>query len=109
MEHVKKKATCADDAIDRLEQHFLGLRARRVKEEVWEALTFEFVKQSYAYKIESITNEAILNSLMEQVTELANIRMSPRTDEVVSGKIIAAVKKTDTFKVVYENPPRDLE
>ena len=109
VEHVKAKATSPDDAIERLEKHFLGRRTRMVNDDVWDALTFDLVMQTRVFKKESTTNEDALNDLVDQVSDLSDIRSSPGSELVRAAKIIAAVKDCDIFKVVCQNPPCDLE
>eukprot|EP00171_Calliarthron_tuberculosum_P022600 IDg22600t1 len=109
MDYVKPKAKSAEDAIDRLEIHFLSNRAKRVNDEVWNELSFKFVKQKREFEKLPSTNEACLNDLLAQIGDLADMRTSPANDAVVTAKVIAAVRDIDTFSIVCQNPPDGLQ
>ena len=46
--------------IDSLETHFLGNRAKHVNDEIWEELSYEFVKKKLSSENAPITHEAVL-------------------------------------------------
>lgn len=109
MDRLKDSCKSADEAIENLEKHFLGQRAKRVNDEVWHELSFQFVKQSREMKGISISNDEVLNDLFVQITNLSDMRTGPGSDDIVCGKIISSVREVRIFAVVCQNPPEDLQ
>lgn len=64
MDVVKHHASNVEDAIQMLEEHFLGERAKRVNDEVWLELSFEFVKSSRQIHGKDTTYEGVLNDFL---------------------------------------------
>lgn len=109
MDYVKPVAKSAEDAIDQMEAHFLSNRAKRVNDEIWNELSFKFVKKKREFDKLPSTNEECLNDLLSQIGDLADMRTSPGNDSVVTAKVIAAVRDIETFTIVCQNPPDGLQ
>lgn len=109
MDHVKLNAKDIAEAIDMLENQFLGHRAKRVNDEVWNELSFDFVRKTRESKQMTITNEETLNDLFVQITNLSDMRTGPGSDIIVIGKIISSVRDIPIFSVVCQNPPEKTQ
>ena len=86
--------------------HFLGNRAKRVNDEIWEELSYEFVKKKLSSENAPITHEAVLGHLLAQITDLSDIRTGPGSDNIIMAKTIAAVRNENIYSVVCQNPPK---
>eukprot|EP00171_Calliarthron_tuberculosum_P022068 IDg22068t1 len=109
MDHVRPIAKSIEDAIERLENHFLSNRAKRVNDEIWNELSFQFIKQKREFEKLPKTNEICLNDLLAQIGDLADMRTGPGDEAVITAKTIAAVRDIDTFSIVCQNPPEKLQ
>jgi len=98
-----------EDAIQLLECHFLDDRAKRVNDEVWLELTFKFVKSKRIMLNKEVSHESVLNDLLNQVSELADMRTGSGSEADVMAKTISAVREVDAFSHVCRNPPKGLQ
>jgi len=105
MDVVENEAESASDAIERLESHFLGKRARRVNDEVWHDLSFENVLSKRAAASLDTSHENVLNDLLGRIAMLADIRTGSSSETDVMAKTIAAVRDVEAFVHVCKNPP----
>ena len=108
-DNVKNIAKSPQEAIEMLEKHFLGQRAKRVNDETWEELSYKFVRQKLEYEKKNANHESCLNFLITQITELADIRTGPGNNTTVFAKIISATRDEPTFKEICLNPPEDIQ
>ena len=106
---VRDTASCVDEAIDLLEAHFLGHRARRVNDEIWDNLSYDFMMKKYGTENKTIRHEAVLKDLLCQIADLADIRTGPGSDTIIMAKTIAAVRNIDVYSVVCQNPPAKVQ
>ncbi len=107
--HIKNTATNPENALQILESQVLGHRAKRVNNEVWNDLSSDFVKQSRSFKKLSSTNDDILSDLINQISDMSDMRTSPGSDEIIMGKLISSVRSNAIFSVVCQNPPDKIE
>lgn len=96
---MKKVKTC-EEAVNKLESHFLDPRAERVNDEVWEELSFEFVKKKGLFLKKSTIHEAVLEDVINQISELADMRTGPASDSIIYAKTLSSVRGTDAFKEI---------
>ena len=108
-DNIRGVANTIEEAIDILENHFLGQRARRVNDEIWSEISYEYVKKKSAAENKSSFHEAVLSELLTQITYLSDIRTGPGSDNIIMAKTIAAVCKILIFSVVYQNPPDNMQ
>lgn len=106
---IRETARTVEEVIDLLEAHFLGHRARRVNDEIWESLSYEFVKKTRHSRKETTTHEHILADLLEQIADLSDIRTGPGSDTIIMAKTISAVRDVDVYSTVCQNPPSILQ
>lgn len=90
-------------ALFTLESHFLDMRARRVKNEVWDELTFLFVKQKRAYNQLSTTYEDVLKDLSTQIIELSDMRIGSHSDADTIAKTLSSVRGIPAFEGIFAN------
>lgn len=93
--------------IDLLEVHFLGHRAKRVNDEIWDELMYNFVQQKRCSSGLSVEHGRVLSDLLEQISDFTDVRTVPGSDSFIIGKTISAVRNVDIFKVVCQNPPQE--
>lgn len=98
---VRAIATCADEAIDLLGNRFLGHRAKRVNEEIWDELTYNFVLKKRSASGFLVEYERVLSDLFEQIADLADMRTGPGSDSIIIAKTISAVQNVETSSRLY--------
>lgn len=108
-DQIKSVVASADDAVHMLEIHFLGKRAKRVNDEIWHELSFDFVKKQRASRQQSNTFIDVLNDLIDQIINLSDMRTSAGSDDVIIEKVLFSVRQESTFSVVCQNPPAELQ
>lgn len=91
---IRETAAIVGEVIDLLEAHFLGHRAKRVNDDVWDELSYQLVASKRKQEGKSATHEDILGDLLDQVADLADIRTGPGCDSIIMAKSIAAVRLT---------------
>ena len=84
-------------------------RAKRVNEEVWLELTFDFVKSKGENLNKEVTHEAIFNDLLNQISGLADMRTGSGNSADVMAKTISAVRGVDAFSHVCRNSLEGLQ
>lgn len=99
---------CAEEAIDLLESHYLNHRAKRVNDEVWDCLTYEFVRRQRSARGHSTEHEKTLSDLIERTTDLSDMRTGPGSDQVIMAKTLATVRGVSIYQTIYENPPEKI-
>ncbi len=99
----------ADGVVDRLEQHFLHSRARRINEERWNALTYQLVRSRQLAESPQgaqISHESTLNLLFNEIDTLSDLCVyTGRDDESILIKIISAVRTVDLYRPIFLQPP----
>lgn len=105
---IRHTARTVAEVIDLLEAHFLGHRARRVSDEIWVSLSYEFVKKKRGAEKATITHEHILADLLEQIADLADSRTGPGSDTIIMAKAIAAVRDIGVYSTVCQDPPTNV-
>jgi len=109
MDTTKLVAMSPEDAIQLLECHFLEDRAKRVNDEAGFELTFNFVKSKRIMLNTEVSHESDLNDLLNQISELADMRTGYGSDEDVMAETISEVREVDAFSHVCRNPPKGLQ
>ena len=72
-------------------------------------LTFDFVKSKWKHLNKEVTHEAIFNDLLNQVSELADMRTGSRNSADMMAKTISAVRGVDAFSHFFINPLEGLQ
>ena len=106
---VKDIAIGPDESIDLLEAHFLGDRAKRVNDEVWHELSFHYIKRRREQDGKTSSFESILDDLIIEIADLADIRTGPGSDAVIMAKTLQAVRDVKAFAMVYKHPPKEIQ
>ena len=106
---IRDKAGNVNEVIDLLEKHFLGHRARRVNDEIWDELTYQMVKNELMSDQKSTAHANVLGVLLDKIANLADIRTGPSSDTIVIAKTISAVRNVDIYSIVCQNPPIELQ
>lgn len=79
---------------------FLDNRAKRVSDDKWLELSFEMVEISRVSPSTEAAHEKVLNDLIAQIIEIANIRTSSGHSTEVMAKIIATLRGMRVFLLV---------
>ncbi len=98
-----------DETIQLLECRFLDHRAKKVNDEVWLELMFNFVRKKRMMLNKEVSHESVLNDLLNQVYELDDMRTGSRSDEYIIAKALSAVREVDEYSYVCRNPPKGLQ
>ncbi len=106
---IRPKVLSADETITALEKHFLDKRARRVNDEIWAELSFEFVKQKRLVDKLAARHEHVLNDLLRQIVELGDMRTSHIGEDDIMAKTLSAVRDVAAFAGICANPPDELQ
>lgn len=84
-ENVLGNVKYIGEAVNRLQDHFLDPRAKKVNDEVWEQLSFEFLKKKRVFEKQSSTHEVVLEDVINQISEL--MRRGPADESVIYAKL----------------------
>ena len=80
-----------------------------VSDEIWNSLTFSFMKKSREYTEVVSTYEATLFDLLTQIQDLSELRTGSSTETIHVAKLIASVREESVFASICENPPVDYQ
>lgn len=106
---VESQARSVSEAIELLEKQFLNIRTRRVNDSQWHELSFKFVKSKREFDGKSTSYADVLSDLLNQISELADMRTGPGSETVSASKIIESVRGVSDFDGIVSNPPSDLQ
>lgn len=80
-----------------------------MNDEVSMELRFDFVKSKRSMKNLDVSHEAVLNDLMNQISELVDMRTGSGSDSEVMAKTISAVRDEEEFAHICRKPPKGLQ
>lgn len=106
---IRNTASSVEEVMDLLSAQFLGHRAKRVNDEIWNDLNYSFVKKQREFEKKAASHSDILSDLLERIADLADIRTGPGSDVIIIAKTISAVRDIKEYKVVCQNPPDNLQ